>query len=401
MKFLKFLSLFLLVAFLVGCQNDETGNEEIYPENGNLETVETENVNDETTDVQTEEYPIEESTDLEPIPHVIGNHRYVNQLLLVDVVTGEEMANYEFGEYDSIEQIWDLCEGYFVVWVGYEDLWWRSLRLGEEEAFDNRTQSERNFRFVIFDEYLNYVETLLFNEEEFDIGLWGSVLRIVEGELFVYGWEVSFEQTADLLRINAHTRVVERLFSSYIVNLHAFIDDNQILFSRFSTPDPGSPLADTYTAYGILNLENEEISLFKIEDYVYDRLIIDDLQVLITERGDLGATFELTNQVTVFDLENRTSEAIQLNDEDSTAAFFSYDGDHIVTININESVFRKYDFAGRVVAEVDIELPDYFVHHNIRIFPITENSYSMLLQTPVFRDDPSSNGRHIQMITLP
>jgi len=104
---------------------------------------------------------------------------------------------------------------------------------------------------------------------------------------------------------------------------------------------------------------------------------------------------ELMNEVIVFNLENMSSEVIQLGHGDSLWARPSFDENYIVTINENESVFRKYDMNGNIVAETEIVIPFDFDNDSFEIFPLTDEIYAIHIHTSMFAD-----GRHIQMITL-
>ena len=334
---------------------------------------------------------IEELAVLDPMPHISA---YQNQITLLDLVTGEILANYDFNEEERIDEVWDLGDGFYAAWGGG----WRNHPQGFVE---------NDFRIVIFDENLTPLETLLYDDEELPM-LFLSVLRFVDGELFVYGpdnrninWDT--DSTTNLLRINVHTEEIDILFEVELsLFFYEFIDDQQILvFDQITDWAAGR----VHTQYGVLNLETGEIQSFVREGFAQGHIDFHGSKVLIAERH---VTVEVENEVIVFDLEDMSSEFIQLEHEESRWARFSLDGHHIVTINEEAYVFRKYDLNGAIIAEVDIErhpsiddIDDVdFIAIDFEIFPITEQTYALHTHLSFISHDLFTIEHHIQFISL-
>jgi len=396
MKIFKFFGL-LIIAFLVACQSNEVP----YTEIGDPEATEIEVVNNGNSDIQTEDDPDEELVDLEPIPYIFRNHitrrnenqltrQDSNQVYLMDLTIGELIAIYDgFDEEDFVNNVWDLGNGYYAVFVGH----------GISSEHHLGTQTERNFRIVIFDENLNHLESLPYDEEEF-LFLWSSILRFVNGELYIYGWEWGIGPLYNFQRINIHTRETETLFQgNQILRLNEFIGEHQILVSEFVPPEYGAAEMDFRTLYGVLNLETGIAELFEIEqNYSYEHFIIGGSQAIMTERDprEMFADVDITNKVVIINLEDMSNEVVQLAYGDSFSARLSFDGNDIVTINVTESVFRKYDRNGVIIVEMDLELPAEISSWNpFEIIPVTAQIYVIRIN-PAYLEGP-----RVQIVTLP
>ena len=352
----------------------------------------------------TDDEIIEELEHHDPMPHITIDQ---NQVILLDLITGEALEIYEFDQQEIVNQVWDFGNGYYAAWGGM---------LG----FDAEGFVENDFRIVIFDENLNPLETLLYDEIELPV-LFFSVLRMVDGELFVYGqgWNENWatESMTNFLRVNVHTGEVTTLFEiEHSLRLHEFISDNQILvFDQTTDWNAGR----VHTQYGVLDLDTGEVQLFEREGFAQGHVDFHESRVLIAERH---VTTVVNNEVIIFDLADMSSTFIQLEDEESISVRFSHDGNYIVTINEEQSVFRKYDFNGVIVAEIEIDLPstvtgeDEFeletdtptdlipparLYRDFQIFSITEEIYVIhthlsLVEMWIFLSD-----HYIQLVRLP
>ena len=361
---------------LVGCGANEgalEGNTD--SGNGTYEEIENENL-------QTDSVGVIEEVELEPIPFIFRNRmtgygQLNNQIFLMDLTTSELIETYEVDGADIVNEVWVLENGYYVAWIGNGWAW----------NFEFESQTERNFRLAIFDENLNYIESLPYDEEEF-LFLWNSLLRFEDGVLYVYGWVWSIEAITDLQRINVHTGEITTLIEGVpFMNLEGFVSSNQILVTKFEAPELGATDMTFYTHYGILDLETKEVDLLTEVNYSHALAIIKGSQAILTERDPRGmfTIAEPTNQVIIFDLENRSSQMIQLAYGDSESARLSYDGNHLVTINVAASVFRKYDMNGEIIAEVSIDLSEknspldipeeVLPFESFEIIPVTDQIY--------------------------
>lgn len=381
MKYIKVLTLLFTFILLSACNGTETTDDDggisgtLTNEVGMFESPENLQFVGNVVVPIADDRIMAELAGLAPMPYLIrdweNDQRF--QLLLMDLTTGDTLAIHKTGELGATERIWNLNDGHYVV-----------------ESLDIDSWSSE---LVIFDKNLNLLAELPYDTEALPL-LLTSALRIVEGELFVYGLGLNenwaTESTTDLQRVNVHTGEIESLFEiDGSLTLHQFIDDNRILFIKQLTDWEAGQV---HTHYGILDLETGETSTFERENFAPGEVDVRGSKVLIGERH---VTDQVRNEVIVFDSEEMTSQFIQLEDEESLHAHLSFDGHHIVTINEEASVFRKYDLNGERVAEIEIEFPSegdgvgFF-----EIFPITEQVYA--IHTFEF-----PGGRHIQFIMLP
>jgi len=393
MKYINFLILLTALVFLSACNGSNAEN------TNNTEALET--VSEDTTHEITATQPTETITigiaDLEPIPHIFRDmNRYVNRVTLIDLATGENIAIHEFDEYDAVEQVWDLGNGYYAIWVGHEELFNREIRLRrldgnmDSDGVDAEfmSPSERNLRLAILDENLNYLESLQI--EGYFLPIFAT-LRFAEGEMFSYGWRPNDTLTFDFIRMNLHKGEREVLFTrDSPLNLRSFIEDNKILVDSM-----GEMGVYPYRAYyGILDLTTGDAELFDREYFHVRSVVPRDGKVMFSEFDNRMSDRELLNEVIIFDLETEIGEVVQLGHEDSIWARLSFDGNHIVTVNQRDFVFRKYNMDGDIIAEVPLTspLPDNIF--DIAIFPVTDRIYT--IHTIEHMRD-----RHIQFIELP
>jgi len=384
MKYVGILALLLMLTLLSGCSRDG-GND--YDDR-----AETAHVSNEMPQIQIPDEVIEEVANLEPVLHLSYE---LNEVSLLDVTTGEQVAVYAFDEDEVVERVWDLGDGYYAAWVGEESLWVLAQRLWLEEGntgmadveFDYRNQSEHHFRIVIFDANLTVLDAVPYDEEEL-MSLFGSVVRFVNGEFFVYGTHLDsncfLNAACDFQRINVHTAEIETLLefeNSQPLISHGFVGDQQMLVTvSNSSGGPGQTEAPSFSIrYGIFDLETQELQLFEKENFWKLEVIYTDSTMLIsgmnTEAG--WAMGERRGEVIVFDIASMTSEVIQLGYEGDFTMQFSFDGNDIMIINDTESVVRKYDLNGEIVAEVEAGLPSDLNALNTHIFPLNERIYAI------------------------
>lgn len=407
MKKLKILTMGIFLILLTACHVDNENQEIAEARQGTVN--QRDNVMIEPVD---DEEITDALTNLEPMIRLISDQdwdiyegRWQNRILLLDLATGAILASHEFNDDDHFGGLWDLGEGYYGVHV------W--------EFDENNYQI--NPRIVVFDQQLTIFETIFYVTPD-DFVLWNAYLKFQDGELFAYLLEVpepgSRESRPLLnpLRFNFQTGEIEILveLEEPIAHMHQFVGEHQIFVTEFVVLfDEG----EKTSRYGILDLEAGITHFFEKEDFAYGRLDFRDDKVLISESPPAGP--QLRNEVIVFEFENMTSEIIQLTGEgDSIYARFSYDGDHIVTINEESSTFRKYDMNGLIINEIEIviltsmaraeemfDLEPEFIQERLlnsfEIFPISEQLYvihttSTLMGTGIFLSD-----LHIQAITLP
>jgi len=329
-----------------------------------------------------------------------GEWVLLNEISLINLITGEELANFEFGEEYDIMQIWVLEDEYFVV-----DLWITSFATG------GISHSE----LVVFNDRLEIIKRLPYDiEMELEQTLSSAVLRFVDGNLFAYLLESRHSQLRELvnpLRINMHTFEVEVFenVNEYFGIMHKFIDNNQIFVTETEVFwDEGR----VSSRYGILDLENESTQFFEKEDFRYGNLDFKGEQVLIGEMRSLDLS--MLSEVTLFNFESMTSKGIALEGEESAWARFAYDENYIVTVNEEASAFRKYDVYGRLVTEVEIEMPttisgvDEFTQQStphfskeFEIFSLTPKIYVILTTISFTSPGAFLSDYHLQLVILP
>jgi len=378
----------LIILVLVACSNDGAETLDImtneYDPHMELRNLEPrsgimEPINDDIVEVLVNLYPI---------PYLISHQLMgLNKISLIDLTSGETIAYYKFDVDYQIHDLWDLGNGYYAVHV------WR---------IDDETFSDIDHQVIIFGEYLEKLE-VIFYDVEATSPLFFGILALLEGELIAYTMEPGhveqIREPLNLMRFNMHTGEIENLIKmdEYVGHLHQFIGENQIFITdRVIFFDEGR----MSSKYGILDLETELTHFFIKEDFGYGHIDFRDSQVLISEGFPVGPP--LRNEVIVFDVENMSSKIVQLEDREGIWARFSFEGNHIVTINVDEFVFRKYDFSGIVVAEIELERPSHVENvsgfedfTDFEIFSITDEIYA--IHTSV----SSALDRHIQFIILP
>lgn len=344
---------------------------------------------------------LEELANLEPMPHIITNgpeSLIVNQVILLDLVTGQPMEVHEFGEYDFVYQVWDFGNGFYGAVVAEEDSWSRSARFNTELP-DDADFSERwnNIRFVIFDENLNPIDTLVHEWLSKVYQRQAFAVKLVEGQLHIYDFEFCDQYKIwSLQEFNIHTgenTILARVFElRNQMNPASFIGNNKMLMAEWVWLDYDS---QHDIIYHILDLETGELKSLGVHDFQPGKLAFNGSNILINER------YTFFNQVIMLDLENFSTESILLTGGiglwvgDSIWINFSYDGNHIVSVNEGESVFRKYDLNGDIIAEADIIIPFPIGNDYFEIFPLTEQIYAIHTQTRFLE-----GGRHIQLVSL-
>jgi len=306
----------------------------------------------------------------------------VARIMLIDLTSGEIDNILEGRKEQSFLDISLINEGYYVVEVLDMETWERYLIL-------------LNSEFQLLKETRYDVPVLL--------SLWDTVARIENGELYIYGFDQSMDWSkgamGELLRVNLHSGEYEVLFEAEATMRLIDFVGNEKVFVENRVIDIDSETFEIY--YGVLNLETGEFNVFESNGFVAGEFDFQNLKVLASE--NISAD-ENRNEIIIFDLSDMSSHILQLKDNDSHFVRFSHDGNHVVTVNGYESVFRVYDVKGNVTIELDIEFPEpeplpwsietSLFQGSFSIFSLTEKIYSIHSHV-----HPIS--RHIQFIELP
>ena len=333
------------------------------------------------------------------MPHLFFESQ--QQISMFNLAAGEQMAYYTFLPDEWIHgnhSITDFGNGYYAVWLNDRFLLEQTITLFDE-----------NFYFI------DSFSTLFFDyEEEIMFMQWNNVLRMVDGEIFIYGWENRDSRGSQYFsRGNLNTGEVERLFEGSredIFNVYGFVGENKLLVvnSRMLTAWGEFPVV-MYHAHGIVNLETGEKAFNEIENFAYGNVAVNDFIMIINEVHPEFRGFEnaqrTSDKLIAFDLETHTSRSLELLPGDNFLAVPSLDGNYIVTVNIEEAVFRKYDMTENVIAEISLVFPsvNYFEGEgtidvrSVQIFPLTERIYTVHINAMPWE----LNERHIQFIILP
>jgi len=336
MKYMKFLFLIGFLFLLIACNGNEL--EQSIPEEERLEgefiipesvgTVFEPIIDDKLVEILDQV----ELTFLEAT--MVGQNMV---LVLRDLVTWDVLATYEFAESELISVKQEIGDGYFVVRMS--------------PLFMN--ENSPDFPFIIFNKDLELVETVWFEGDVLPFSM--DIIRKIDDELFVYGWGWSGDwdewplNHIEFLKVNTHTAEVEVLFTGesemQYHSLHQFVNETQILTSSLTTTETTGGFT---TTIGILDIElGSFIYEFDLESFAILRPGFYESKVLFSEsRIAVGRE---QNKVLIFDINSREYQMISLDVsnenvfQESFWARLSYDGNHIVTVNEEESVFRKYD----------------------------------------------------------
>lgn len=374
---MKFLILVTVVIFLSACSDDATNDNYVQTYNEQIENTE------EVGSTKEVDFNTSENIKIEPLPQIFReSFRHVNRLVIIDLATGENMAVYDFDEYDIIENVWNLGDDYYAAWVRSELLWQREERLERlegnfdimSELADPREYSELNHRIVIFNGNLDVLEILPVDVYTQNIPSFNT-LRFINGELFDYMWEIQEIPTLPMnfVRKNIRSGESEVLFATNNpTNIRSLRGDNYALIETTA----GMGVYPPVSYYGILDLTTGETRLLEREYFLPRSFTVRDDLVILSEFDMRMFGEELMNEVIIFSPESMSSEVVKLQHEDSLWARLSYDKNHIVTVN-HSNIFRKYNMNGEILFETQLSssLPE--IVSNIAIFPVTETLYTI------------------------
>ena len=325
---------------------------------------------------------------LEIVPYLT---RYEETVLLINLATGETLASHVLPEENGwVEEVFDFNNGNFAALVGVSGDVHLSMRgeIDTEEVDWDNDAHDHQLRFLIFDQELNVLEEFPIDEQKFsDNGHYislGSITRNVatfeNDELVLYFSPNVFTGVSEysIQRYNVHTgefMVIVQGIDTQIMELEKTTNP-QYLF--FTGRNGGPGIGDPSTIYGTINIETGEINTESTQGFWDLVQTVDDSYAVLVAGGGWDG---LRGKVMILNLATLEYDVMQLEDDvqDWLVQRLSYDQKHIVTLNDEQTYFRKYEIeSGDLITEVAVESDFGDVWGNfINIFPITESIYSI------------------------
>ncbi|MCL2559136.1 MAG: hypothetical protein FWE07_01500 [Turicibacter sp.] len=394
MKRFKLVSLFMLVAFLAGCQTNGSSESKEATFNDN-ESSRQELILDDTGI----------TTDLEAIPYLT---RSENVILLVDLVTGQTLTEYVLqDEYAWVGEVFDFDNGYYAALVGIssqQHLVHMGLIDPDEVDWDREDQAEHDYQvqFLIFDQDLNRLDSLPIDDrdQEFFVDLyWVDVSVTFDGsELFLYfspsrvranpdnPMEVIFDDYSTLQTYHVTTGELRTLVSELELDVRQTFrisPEYLFYFNVEGLGGGGGDASNIRSIYGVINLETGVIDSFEREGIWEIIQYETSSHVLMARRGE----------VLVFDFTTMQTEMVHLREDDfsSYQSQLSLNRNHLVTLSDDHVYFRKYDITSSdLIKEIAINPIDYDPSDHTAwmiggnaltpiIFPITDSVYAIHL----------------------
>jgi len=383
-------------------------------ENENNEINEINNVVNEMSRKPQEEIQNEESIFENIKPYFLGEG---NRIYIYDLKTWNLVFTYVSEDYDIIGVSEILENGYFLAFARNYDAWdlaWQEWWANNDD-WPERDEDGKMIDFSLPDVDENQLISILIFDESFnEVGrfilddnhqahppLNTEFWKYENDKLFLYGGRVDLNvltsRTLTYYRFNVGTGEIDEVFQLYgDIRLLGYAGDNHFLgfgdYFYFGEEGHGGGGSQQFreTSFGLINIETGEKNFFTVENFGHGRKDRVDSLLLISEMS--GPNLEQTNRVIVFNVETESYDVIQLLPNDSHIARLSLSGDYIVTVNLAENLFRKYDMEGNIIFETPIEMSfetersetewgiifdELLPIHDIHIFVIDENTYSI------------------------
>lgn len=378
MKKVGFWGLLVIVLMLVACngESEPVARDETYQ----ASAIETEPRNSESELVGDNDFVDDEILDI--APHLVwgSNTTYV---VLIDLLTGNELAEFSVESGQMIWNFFDFGKGYFGALIS--NLTDAGMMWDMNEGTDGATHDEENWRYLIFDTALNIVDEILITDDYLQ-SMTGHFITYVSyqaGQLMVY--YITHLEAQTVYSYNTHTGATEIFLEVDDVTL--FFGDIQMISTEYLA-FRGTRLGDEVSVYyGFVDLEHHEITVFSESDFratsSMNGLIVSGSYLLINEEFSaptMGGGNVLTvdrGEVLVAHAETGNHYVVQLDGMESVWANLSKNGSHVVTVDETGSYFRKYEVvSGNLAYEVRLEV-DVPVGWGLEIIPLTENKYAM------------------------
>ena len=370
-----------MLSFITGCNGGESisnyGNDYQLVNDNIIDDPDSTDYNGTNNNDEDSEFGYE---GFDQIPYAFFNHSInVNEISLIDLSTADTITSVTFDEYDIVKQIWNLSNGYIVVFVGHEELNARYSRLRRNEGIfelgdfilDERKPDERNMRIILLDKELNIVNTIA--HDDFRI----ENINYSNGNIYAFYW-VSRDLTNpssfhDLFKVDLlANEVIVVKENTRPFQIMGFVNEDLAIVSMISGCETGERFI------GLKDLNTNENFQFDIDFSPRDFVRLGD-KWIITEANTRWFGGEIYSQVYIFDTHSMSGRLIQLIEEDSYWARLTVSGNYIIAVDQLEAVFRKYDLSGNVLSEIGIYLAYNF--NWFEIFSLSD--YKSLIVTRV------------------
>jgi len=298
-------------------------------------------------------------------------------VLLTNLLSNDILASFSVTEGSIIHRTFNFNNGYFALLVGYAN----TTSDGVIEFAENEY-----LHYIILDESLAVLEVVYLTNEHLQSSFsHPSVQNIYfeDEQLIIYyvvGWVQAYwdEELQSIRRYNVHAGETDILFEvsdeSLSINEISRVTDHIFAFTANRIDD------ELNLHYGFICFESEEMTTFS-EPFNLGMITTSSNYVLLTESVDpqnaMQGIFEVTRgEVIILNTETGNQYFIPLDGLESTWARLSLDGQHIVTIDKDSSMFRKYDInSGDLVLEQVINIDGDVLE---TFTPLTTNTYLII-----------------------
>ena len=364
MKKIKILGLVTMMLILIACNN---GNEDACE--GGLSTLVSVDP-DEGVETERVEDVLDNMLSLEWGSDGVG-------LVLIDVLTGEVMGEFDLEESLGAFSLFNFSNGYFGARIGNER---------ERECLDDgchiwsvdlEGEHDYGMRYLVFDRSLDVAAEFFVTDENLQEAWMISQAVYADGELIVYHvpdwWDVYIdtgEAVSKIYRYYTNTGVSEVVFEMpdrLLIADIQIIDDGIFAFTARRFHDEHSQY------YGFIEIESGNITYFSSQfntsgmHVAYPHLLLNE-NVMPAWAGGVA-----TGEVIVANLHTGETSVIQLDGEESMSAQLSLDGRHIVVIDETRNYFRKYEIAsGELVVEIPVNIEGDW---GSTVIPVTNSKF--------------------------
>ena len=315
--------------------------------------------------------------------HESFEDEFTRNISLVDIFTNEKVATLELQGYQSVQRIWELGDEKYVIYL----VDWTNDDIFQE--------------LIIVNSSLEVLEKIEYDPANEPV-LNGSIIRLVDDDLLVLGNEAGIWNPNEPDKIfnpvlhNLRTKETNFIASTNqnFDTFHFFVNDTQVLVSNQYV---NLSTREINFIYGLLDIEKGEVKYFVQNNFLVQNVEFFDGYALFNFARDTSLK---SNYVLIFDIENKKSRMLELLPGDNHNAQFSYEGNYIITTNIDDFTLRRYDFDGYLLEEHNITIAFDFeyidgglvnlddhnseeINFDFEVFSLTENSYAVVIHAGV------------------